>query len=163
MTCTEPNDCPVAAAPRRRLIGFAIDAGIIVTAWFLALLFIETYWLGQIRSDWLNGRHPNHTLPPYDKTTTGVLAACSTLAFASCYFVILETLTSRTLGKLITGTRIRSTDGSGPNLLQVISRTATRLVPIDPLTFLSGHKPGLHDRWSKTIVVRNNTLKSQAM
>ena len=160
MTLDAHRDRPAPAHPTRRLVGITVDVGIILTVWFLILLFIETYWLGQIRSDWLSGRHPNHTFPPYSKTTAGILASTATIPFAFCYFVVLEALTSRTIGKLITGTHVRTTGGDCPNLFQVFLRTATRFVPFDPLTFLNANKAGLHDRLSNTTVILINDSKA---
>src|SRR5262245_27538754 len=48
------------------------------------------------------------------------------------YYVPLETAFGRTLGKLITRTRVVTEDGEPPNILTVIGRTFTRLVPLEP-------------------------------
>jgi len=68
------------------------------------------------------------------------------------YYVPCELLFGRTLGKLITGTRVVAESGEPLRFLQVVGRTATRFVPFEAFTFL-GSRPGLHDRWSETRVV----------
>ena len=71
------------------------------------------------------------------------------------YYVVLEGITGRTLGKLITGTMVvdEETD-ERPTVMQIVGRSFSRLVPFEPFSFL-GHEPtGWHDRWSGTRVVR---------
>jgi hypothetical protein len=71
------------------------------------------------------------------------------------YYLASEFLSGRTLGKLVTRTRVISWSGGGGGRLrfgQVLTRTLLRLVPLEQLTFLAG-SPGLHDRLSNTRVV----------
>ena len=70
------------------------------------------------------------------------------------YYVVCETLTGRTLGKLVTGTKVVAADGGRLRLLRVLGRTLSRFIPFEAFTFISGNKPGLHDSLSGTIVVR---------
>jgi uncharacterized RDD family membrane protein YckC len=71
------------------------------------------------------------------------------------YYLASESLTGRTLGKLVTRTRVVSWAGGGggrPTFGQVLGRTLLRLVPLEQLTFFA-RGPGLHDRTSNTRVV----------
>lgn len=72
------------------------------------------------------------------------------------YYVVFEGLTGRTPGKLVTGTRVVALSGDQPGFAQVLGRTLSRFVPLEPLSFLggSGRPVGWHDSWSKTRVVR---------
>jgi uncharacterized RDD family membrane protein YckC len=69
------------------------------------------------------------------------------------YYVLLEWLTGRTLGKLLTGTKVVRTDGRPPRLGQVVGRTLVRLIPFEPFSFF-GKLAGWHDGLSGTRVVR---------
>jgi uncharacterized RDD family membrane protein YckC len=70
------------------------------------------------------------------------------------YYVPSEALFGRTIGKLITGTRVIMADGSPPNVLNVIGRSFARLVPFEAFSFFGAEVIGWHDRWSSTRVVR---------
>jgi len=73
------------------------------------------------------------------------------------YFALFEQLTGRTLGKLITGTKVVNEDGGTPTFGQILGRSACRFIPFEPFSFLFGtdvkFPAGWHDRFSKTRVV----------
>jgi uncharacterized RDD family membrane protein YckC len=69
------------------------------------------------------------------------------------YYLPSEALFGRTLGKLLTRTRVVSEFGGPPDLSQALRRTLIRLIPFEAFTFLSANPVGLHDRWSGTRVV----------
>jgi uncharacterized RDD family membrane protein YckC len=69
------------------------------------------------------------------------------------YYVVFEGIWGRTPAKLITGTRVVHVDGGPPRFMQIVGRTLTRFVPLEPFSFL-GSGTGWHDRWSSTRVVR---------
>jgi uncharacterized RDD family membrane protein YckC len=70
------------------------------------------------------------------------------------YYVACESLFGRTVGKLITGTRVVTESGDPPSLPQVFGRTLARLVPFEPFSCLGDPPVGWHDGWSGTRVVR---------
>ena len=71
------------------------------------------------------------------------------------YYVPCEAIFGRTLGKLVTGTRVVAADGSAATARQILLRTLARLVPFDAFSFLgSGPCLGWHDQWSRTVVIR---------
>lgn len=70
------------------------------------------------------------------------------------YYVILEAATGRTLGKLITGTKVVNEDGGAPSIGQIIGRTLCRCIPFEAFSFLSSDARGWHDRIPKTYVVK---------
>lgn len=71
------------------------------------------------------------------------------------YYLTLETLTGKTIGKLFTHTIVVNSDGNRPNIKQVILRTIMRVFTIEVLSFLSHNPLGWHDRISGTKVVVN--------
>jgi uncharacterized RDD family membrane protein YckC len=70
------------------------------------------------------------------------------------YHLVLEAATGRTLGKLITGTRVVDEDGGKPTLGQIAIRSLVRFVPFEPFSFFGASPTGWHDRWSKTRVIK---------
>jgi uncharacterized RDD family membrane protein YckC len=70
------------------------------------------------------------------------------------YYFVFEATTSRTLGKLVTGTKVVNQDGGPPTLGQIVGRTFCRLIPFDAFSFLGTPPRGWHDSIPKTIVVK---------
>ena len=60
------------------------------------------------------------------------------------YYLILESLTSRTLGKFITGTYVVTHEGLKPGFATILGRTLCRLIPLEILSFLFS-SIGQHD------------------
>ena len=76
------------------------------------------------------------------------------------YYTPQEALFGRTLGKLVTGTRVVNAEGGDIGWFQALKRSLFRLVPFEAFSFLSESRPrGWHDRWSGTRVV---SLREQA-
>ncbi len=69
------------------------------------------------------------------------------------YYLSSEALFGRTLGKLVTRTRVVSESGGPATFWQLLMRTLYRLMPFEGFSFLATRRPGWHDRWSKTRVV----------
>lgn len=74
------------------------------------------------------------------------------VSFAA-YFIILELLFQKTLGKFITKTKVVKLDGAKPSQRDIIIRTVCRFIPFDQFSFLL-LKDGFHDVLSKTKVVK---------
>ena len=70
------------------------------------------------------------------------------------YYTLLEGSRGRTLGKLITKTKVVSEAGKPISYGKAFIRTLIRLIPIEFLTRLSGSKMW-HDDWTKTMVVKD--------
>ena len=73
------------------------------------------------------------------------------------YYIILESKYQKTLGKMITKTRVVNEKGEKPKLSTITARTIYRLIPFDRLSFLF-LKNGIHDMISKTIVIKANKI-----
>jgi uncharacterized RDD family membrane protein YckC len=75
------------------------------------------------------------------------------------YFMILESLVSRTIGKALTKTIVVLENGEKPTPKDIAIRTISRFVPFDPFSFLGDPSRGWHDSWSNTYVVREDILQ----
>jgi len=73
--------------------------------------------------------------------------------FFLVYYIIQEWLFGWTIGKLITGTRVASQDGTALTIGLAALRTVLRLLPIEAFSFVGRRPRGWHDSISKTIVV----------
>ena len=70
------------------------------------------------------------------------------------YYFLSEALFSRSLGKLITGTKVVSCNKNRkPGALQILGRTLLRLMPFEWFSFLGDDPSGWHDKLSNTKVV----------
>ena len=69
------------------------------------------------------------------------------------YYVIMESICGRTIGKLVTGTKVIDLKGRQPDFLTIMGRTLSRIVPFEPFSFLGRNSRGWHDTWSKTRVI----------
>jgi uncharacterized RDD family membrane protein YckC len=72
------------------------------------------------------------------------------------YYSLTEMYFSRTFAKYFTKTLIVKHDGSKPNMKSVIIRTVSRLIPLEPFSFLAGDSRGWHDVLSVTYVVKKH-------
>ena len=70
------------------------------------------------------------------------------------YYAILESTTGRTLGKLITGTKVVDENGGPPSFGQVLGRTLCRCIPFEPFSFFSSDAVGWHDSLANTRVIK---------
>lgn len=70
------------------------------------------------------------------------------------YYLPLELFFGRTLGKLITGTRVVNYKGLPASFSQILIRSCSRVVPFEPFSFFNSKARGWHDSWSKTYVIK---------
>ncbi len=95
------------------------------------------------------------TRPPEGAPTAGLLGALVLSLFINvAYHLALEYSGGRTIGKLVTGTRVVSESGGRPSFGQVLGRSLMRLVPLEPFSFLGPGPRGWHDTVTHTRVVR---------
>ena len=82
---------------------------------------------------------------------------------AIIYYFVLEATTGRTLGKLITKTKVVMRNGDEPSHGTIFKRTLCRLIPFEPFSFFGGDEMGWHDSISNTRVVEiPNTWHTQS-
>jgi uncharacterized RDD family membrane protein YckC len=72
------------------------------------------------------------------------------------YYTFCESVFGRTVGKLITGTRVVNKYGKTPDTKTILLRSLSRLVPFEPFSFLGSEPRGWHDMWTNTYVVDNH-------
>lgn len=71
------------------------------------------------------------------------------LAVLMLYYIVTEAVFQRTLGKLITGTKVVMADGSKPGFGTIVLRTLCRLIPFEVFSFIGEDAYGWHDSFSK--------------
>ncbi len=69
------------------------------------------------------------------------------------YYLVFEYIGNRTLGKLLTNTKVVSESSRRPSFLSIFLRSLCRFVPFEMFSFGGKQPLGWHDRWSKTAVV----------
>lgn len=69
------------------------------------------------------------------------------------YYVAVEASTGRTLGKLVTGTKVLTWRYGIPTFGQILGRSLARWVPFEPFSALTSSGLMWHDDWSGTITV----------
>lgn len=80
------------------------------------------------------------------------------------YFLIFEALFQRTVGKMLTGTKVVNLQGEKPSFWSLFLRSLARYIPFEALSFLFyGPYPtkGWHDRLSHTLVVPKKLTPEQ--
>ncbi len=69
------------------------------------------------------------------------------------YYFVMESTTGKTVGKMITKTKVVKEDGSEPDLQTAFIRSISRLIPFDAFSFLGKDRVGWHDSFAKSRVV----------
>ena len=89
-------------------------------------------------------------------------ASCS---LHSLYMLVMELLTGRTVGKVLTGTRLLAETGTRPTVWQILVRNLLRLLELVPqfwilglLVLLSRNRQRLGDIFARTLVVHRAGL-----
>ncbi|MRX37799.1 RDD family protein [Flavobacterium sp. LC2016-23] len=83
------------------------------------------------------------------------------LSFAIIYYFIFESLSGRTLGKIMTGSIIINEFGVKPGVAVIFKRTLCRFIPFEALSFLGESGRMWHDSLSNTYVVEKNVLEDE--
>ena len=74
------------------------------------------------------------------------------------YYVLLESTTGKTIGKMVTDTMVVLEDGSKPTTDKIVARSFSRLIPFNAFSFLFLNGVGWHDTISGTRVVSKNNV-----
>lgn len=69
------------------------------------------------------------------------------------YYLVFESLAGRTLGKLVTGSKVVDRKNEKPNFFRIFFRTLLRFNPFDWLSYAFGQVQGTHDTLSRTKLV----------
>jgi len=70
------------------------------------------------------------------------------------YYFLFESISGRTLGKLLTKTKVVDRLNAKPKILRVLLRTLLRFNPFDWMSYLFGQEQGGHDQLSRTRLVK---------
>ena len=146
----DPNPL-VHATTGQRFANLLIDLAVAYAA-----IFLLSFLLAMV--------FPSYAMLAYEASESDDLSAklifnLFALVFLTAVYTLIEgTTKGKTLGKLITGTRaVREDDGSRIGWKEAFIRSISRWVPFEVFSGLSGHP--WHDKWSKTIVVREDSLR----
>jgi uncharacterized RDD family membrane protein YckC len=77
------------------------------------------------------------------------------------FMFVQEAFMKKSVGKLITRTKVISISGEPLNTGQLFRRNFSRIVPFEPFSFL-GSMVGWHDTWSQTRVVSTSFIPDYA-
>jgi uncharacterized RDD family membrane protein YckC len=138
---------PEPASQGKRFSNYVIDR-ITFTALFygMNMAFNELYVM--------NRADPSAPFTQQEANQLTITLYSLSMLVALCYYLGCEVLFGRTLGKLLTSTRVVSANGGVPTAGQLVGRTFARLIPFDVFSFLMGNNPvGWHDSLSGTRVI----------
>lgn len=77
------------------------------------------------------------------------------------YYILMEGISSRTIGKYITGTIVVDNEGNKPSMETFIKRSFCRAIPFDAVSFLGENSRGWHDSIPDTYVVNKKMLEAE--
>jgi uncharacterized RDD family membrane protein YckC len=69
------------------------------------------------------------------------------------YYSIFETYLGKTIGKMITRTRVVTESGDKIDFRTAAARSVSRFIPFEAFSFLGGQAVGLHDKLAHTRVI----------
>ena len=125
----------------KRLAGLLIDMAIIIGLLFLVVFLYETFNnVGGIKGFL---RFMNFTN----------WIALILFGIYLVYYVFMEAVFGKTIGKLILGIKVIDNEGAKPSIGKVLLRSFIRLIPVDWFTYLKKNPLGWHDLFSKTRVI----------
>lgn len=92
---------------------------------------------------------------PFDFIGFEIGATILVVASFFAYYILMEVIFQKTLGKFITNTKVVTMNGQKPKERDIVARTFCRLIPFDHISFLFT-KNGFHDSLSKTKVIKDH-------
>lgn len=92
---------------------------------------------------------------------SGLLYLFLAILIAPIYFIVMENVWQRTVGKFVTGTKVVTYTGEKAALWQIIGRSVARMIPFEALSFFVGGSVGWHDTLSETLVVSKDYSPEQ--
>ncbi len=84
----------------------------------------------------------------------GIITNFLFLFLTPLYYLISEANGGKTIGKLITRTKVVNKQGEKPSFSQILGRSFSRLVPFEAFSAFSSSKMMWHDKWSGTYLVK---------
>jgi len=133
---TDLEFTPVLASTGKRFLNYLIDIIIYYVLLFCFGIFLAVTGRSEFASE------DNNTFQLY----------LSVFAIYVAYFSLFELVfKGRTIGKLLTGTKVVNEDGSDPTAKTYFLRALSRIVPFEPFSAFGGRP--WHDRWTRTYVI----------
>jgi len=120
-----------------RFVNFLIDFIIIFILYFTIFPFLETF------------------LSLTSQMERAIFRITTLIIFMAFYYITLEHNYQKTVGKMITKTKVVNLEGEKATLGDIVSRTFCRLIPFDRFSFFFT-KNGFHDAISRTKVIKDN-------
>ncbi|KIO54046.1 RDD family protein [Flavobacterium hibernum] len=120
-----------------RFVNFAIDFVVIFILYVIIVPTIESI------------------LPLTSRVELSIYRILSLVLFIAFYYISFEYNSQKTLGKIITKTKVVTLDGNKPEFMDIVSRTFCRLIPFDRFSFFFTRN-GFHDAISGTKVIKDN-------
>jgi len=128
---------PVSTKVWRRLVNRLVDLCAVMLILAVATIAATLHWTEEEAGPWIEGFR-------------GTLAILGTVVL---YYCVAEGLTGRTLGKVVTRTRVVDEQGRRPPFGRVVARSLLRIVPFEWIGLFEKDRRTLHDFGSKTYVV----------
>ena len=88
-----------------------------------------------------------------------IIYAMMTITFFA-YYIYMEYRFEKTIGKIITKTKVVNKNGHKAELGDIIRRTFSRIIPLEGVSFLFTIN-GLHDYLSETIVIKDSIKQNK--
>lgn len=153
----------ISLSRRLRLLNFIIDSIGIYFVWaniyFLIIFCFENIFFFNFHNA---KRGMAEVLPNgeinYEDYINGIIfniiLASTLLISIFTYYSMLEFYFQKTLGKIVTRSKVVAENGEKVTFRKIILRTICRFIPIDWISFIFSRK-GMHDKLSKTKVIRD--------
>jgi uncharacterized RDD family membrane protein YckC len=128
----------------KRFLNYIIDTLAFYIIYFILSLLFVTFF-------------PNSNLfADGPASLNGLFLLLLTLLIYIVYYAFQEYfLDGKTLGKYLTKTRAVNQNNSNLSFEQALARSACRLIPFEPFSFLGNKPGGWHDRMSETRVIED--------
>jgi uncharacterized RDD family membrane protein YckC len=129
------------ASAGQRFVNYLIDLIIFYVLMFIVGIFIGIAAVAGLAS--------------IESVAVTILTYVFAIAFFLLYYTLLEGSKGKTLGKLVSKTKVVTEDGTPMTYSKAFVRSLSRLVPFEPLSVFFGLKMW-HDQWTNTMVIKDN-------
>jgi uncharacterized RDD family membrane protein YckC len=138
------------ASHGQRFLNLIVDTFVQVLLFFVVLVVVEA-----VKGPAVSQAFQNYVLV----NPIGQYTFVSSIALL--YYNISEVIFARSVGKLLTKTKVVDSLGMPPNHQMIMMRSICRLIPFNSFSFLGLIPRGWHDKLSKTYVVSITLLEEK--